>query len=266
LGERGWTAPTNASASAVVVIRAVTPFVHIIEEGEVTHVHRVAALVLLTACAKGDNRSNDSAAALSAVPNAAPAVQAPQTRRTGPADLTKPLDQYTGDELFALANGQRYTGGNTRNRPCRGPACIGVRARTTRVNVEALVGEDSVGGGNIGPFGTIVSRGRNLGQEPDAMYGMLPGNRYMYFLIVFADTGGTARWQIEQLEINGNTRAHSALATGRVQYCDHPFQRGPRADFRTCAQDGVVRQASFLQGSGDPWWFNCMSGCCVADT
>jgi hypothetical protein len=239
------------------------PFVHIIEEGEVTHVNRVAVLVLLAACGRGDSRGNDSAAALSAAQNAPAAVQAPQTRRTGPADLTKPLDQYTGDELFALANGQRFTGGNTRARPCRGPGCSGVRARTTRVNVEAIVGEDSVGGGNIGPFGTIVSRGRNLGTEPDLLYGMRPGNRYMYFLIVFADTGGTARWQIEQLEINGNTRTHSPLASGRVQYCNHPFVRGARADFRTCEQGDVIRQASFQAGD-PPWWWSCTMGCCVA--
>lgn len=232
-----------------------------------TRVHRVAVAVLLAACSKGETRSNSAAGGASQVAQVPAQVQAPQTRATGPGDLTKPLDQYTGDELFALVNSLQYVGGVTRDRRCRDlPGCGGGNPTVrTRLNLEAIAGEDSVGGGNIGPFGTIVVRARNLGTAPDAMYGMRPGNRFQYFLIVFADTGNTARFQLEQLEVVGNNRTHTTLTAGRLIGCNHPFVRGARADFRTCAQPPLIRPASFVQGGEDPpMWFACQQGCCVA--
>ena len=231
-----------------------------------TRVHRVAVAVLLAACSKGDGRPADSAGGTTQRASTTALVQVPQGRRTGPADLTKPLAQYTGDELLAFVDSLQYVGGVTRDRRCRDlPGCGGGNPTVrTRLNVEAIAGEDSVGGGNIGPFGTIVVRARNLGTAPDAMYGMRPGNRFRYFLIVFADTGGTARFQLEQLEVVGNNRTHTTITTGRITACNHPFVRGARADFRTCAQPSLIRPASFVQGGEDPpMWYGCPQGCCI---
>lgn len=230
-----------------------------------THVHRGAVLLLLAACTKGDTRSTDSASGTAAA-GAQPLVA--QQRAAAPGDLTKPLDQYTGDELFALVSSLQYTGGVTRQRPCRNlPGCGGGNpTRNTQVNIEAIATEDSIGGGNVGPFGTIVARGRNIGGAPERLYGMQPGNRYQYFLVILPDTGGTNRWQIEQLEVVGNNRTHSPLVTGRVRGCNHPFVRGARTDFRTCEQPPLIRPASFVQGPIDPpWWYACPVGCCIAE-
>jgi hypothetical protein len=233
----------------------------------VTHVARVAVLVSLAACAKGDTRSNaDSSAGTSAVQNA-PQALVGQQRTAAPGDLTKPLAQYTGDELFALVSSLQYTGGVTRTRGCRNlPGCGGGNpTRNTQVNVEAIATEDSIGGGNVGPYGTIVARGRNIGGAPEALYGMMPGNRYQYFLVILPDSGGTNGWQIEQLEIVGNTRTHASLVNGRVRGCGHPFVRGARTDFRTCAQPPLIRPALFVQPAIDPpWWYTCPDGCCIA--
>ena len=222
---------------------------------------RVAGLVLLTvACSKGDSRASDSAAAPAAAQTPARALVA-QQRPPGPGALTKPIADYTGDELFALMQSLQYAGPNERARRA-GPA----GNQTTRVRVEGVVNEDSTVLGAVPQFGVIVSRGRNLGSARESLYGMLPGARYTYLLIVLPGTGNTARWQIEQLDVNGNARSHSSLATGTFVGCDHrPWVRGAAADFRTCA-DSTVRPASMfpLQGGDPPWWVKCEEGCCIA--
>jgi hypothetical protein len=216
-----------------------------------------AAMLILAACSKPADRANDSAAgATTAVPQRPP----------GPGELTKPLADYTGDELYALVQTLQYAGANTRVRRCQGlPGCsVGNPPTTTRVMVEGVVGEDSVPArGAIPRYGVIVVRARNLGGQRDAMYGMRPGNRFQYFLVVLPDTGGLARWQLEQLEVVGNNRTHSALAVGRILGCNHPFVRGARADFRTC-NDPPLRPASTaaFQGLESPIWYGCEDGCC----
>ena len=62
------------------------------------------------------------------------------------------------------------------------------------------------------------------------------------------------------------------ISQGTLRECTgpgHSFQRGPRADFKTCEQAAQVRPASLgsaLQGDiGPPIWFGCALGCCTAD-
>jgi hypothetical protein len=222
-----------------------------------------AALVALAACGRKDGSTTDSAGL--SVAQVAAAQRAP-----GPGELTKPLADYTGEEFYQLTQGLQYAGANERTRRCRGQGCDGGSpARNTRLRVEGIVGEDSVDVANVPEFGVIVSRGRNLGGLPDAMYGMRPGNRYSYFLVILPPTaaGGAARWQIEQLDVAGTNRSHSPLTTGFALGCNHPFRRGPVADFRTCADTSAIRPASTrLQGGREsPWWFNCDDGCCTTD-
>lgn len=224
-----------------------------------------AAVILLAACTKSDSRGTDTAAL-----NAVGGAPAAQQRTPGPGELTKPLADYTGEELYQLTEALQYAGASERPRRCRGQGCGGANpARNTRLRVEGVGGEDSVDVANVPQFGVIVSRGRNLGGLPDAMYGMLPGARYSYFLVALPPSAatGSARWQIEQLDAQGNNRTHAPLATGVLRGCDHPFQRGPGADFRTCADTSVFRPAS-LRFQGDteaPWWFLCEEGCCTTD-
>lgn len=225
-----------------------------------------AAMVMLVACGKPDSRTTDSAAVLNAVGS----TPAAQQRVAGPGELTKALADYTGEEFYQLTQSLQYAGASERTRRCRGQGCdAGNPPRTTRVRVEGIVGEDSVDVASVPRFGVVVSRGRNLGGMPDAMYGMRPGARFSYFLIILPPqaAGGAARWQIEQLDVQGNNRSHSTLATGFARGCDHPFRRGPGADFRTCADTTVFRPASLrAQGGGEaPWWFLCEDGCCTTD-
>ena len=101
------------------------------------------------------------------------------------------------------------------------------------------------------------------------MYGMAPGARFEYFLIVLPGrAGGSASWRLEQLDTTSGSRVHRSIGTGVFQGCNHPFVRGARADFKSCAS-ATIRPAAFgrvmQQGGDDPIWFSCAEGCCTAD-
>ena len=194
-------------------------------------------------------------------------------RRAMSGDLTKPLAQYTGDEFFALTQGLQFGADSTKPRACRGtPACnAGGRVQ---VSVAEVSDADSVSAGTVSQFGTVTARALNRGNDQTVMYNIRPQGRYRYYLIV--QPSGT--WVLEELDIGGANRAHQTVASGRFTPCaGHTFQRGARADFRTCAQaqgdatrqTSVFRYASFTlpsrQGSEPPIWIGCASGCCTAD-
>lgn len=223
------------------------------------------ALVLITmACARGDRAAVDSSGGTAGL--VSQSVAAAPARG---ADLAKPVDQYTGEEFYSHVRGLTYVGGIERERGCRG--CTGARAAVrTRVRVDGVDGVDSIGAANVPAFGVVVARGQNRGGDPESRYGMRPGERFEYYLIVMPGTGGGApTWRIEELEITGNRYARRQLAVGRIVECNHPFERGARSDFRSCASSSAANPAMFgsLQaGAGDdPWWYGCALGCCVAE-
>ena len=202
-----------------------------------------------------------------------PAPEAPQQRRALSGDLTKAIDQYTGDEFAALVGGMSFTGGQQRARRCRGnPACA--QNRRTNVRVDEATDADSLSPGTIPQFGVVTVRAIVRGPDADARYGMQstgPDGRFAYFVIVTRGaTAGTMRWRLEELSVQGNVRAHRMLAQGQVRECNHPYVRGARADFKTCA-DPVVSQASFtplsalFQAGEPPMWFACSAGCCYIE-
>jgi hypothetical protein len=180
----------------------------------------------------------------------------------------KPLAQYTGDEFFALVGGLRYGGGSDRQRRCRGNAdCAGTRRIS--VHADAVVDADSLSPGNLPQYGIVAARALNHGSDTEARYGMQPSPRRTYYLVVLP-AAGSATWTMEEMDVVGTTRSHRTVATGRLTLCNHPFVRGARADFKTCAQaSGGAMPASFgfsMQGDDDPpLWISCASGCCTAD-
>ena len=195
-----------------------------------------------------------------------------QQRRALPGDLTKPIGQYTGDEFFALVNGLTYTGGQDRARRCTGnPACA-ANGRTN-VRIDAVATEDSIAAGNLAQFGVVAARAIVRGNDTEAMYGMQsagPNGRFAYYLIVTPAGAGAATWRLEELNIQGNTRTHRLLTQGRFTPCNHPFVRGARADFKTCAEAAAAPASrgtltALFQGVEPPIWIACAYGCCTAD-
>jgi len=124
--------------------------------------------------------------------------------------------------------------------------------------------------GALPPNGVIALRAINRGQRADTMYNTRPGAAYENYLIVAPVPGtATATWRLEELTTTAGARSHRTIASGTFRGCNHPFVRGPKADFKTCTEAATVRPASFgsmIQGDNEsPIWLGCAEGCCTAD-
>jgi hypothetical protein len=248
------------------------------------HVALASTLVLVAiACSKSDaprvdtTKAADSAKpTASATPGAQPQAGAARAPRRAhkplPGDLTKPIDDYTGDEFFAFVKRLSYVGGHERQRNCRrDPGCSGSKpTRHIKVLVDAVATQDSIGPSTTPDFGIVYVRAINKGDAPEARYGMLPGKQYEYYMIITADSAGTGmQWRLEQLDTTRGARKHSSFGTGQFVGCNHKWVRGAGADFKTCAtsaatHDSVMKLGLNLQaGDGDPIWAVCAMGCCI---
>jgi hypothetical protein len=222
-------------------------------------------VALSVACGKGSEKAKSETTAAAAPPSAAPAPP--------PGALTKPIDQYTGDEFYALTRQLQYGGGGPHGRRCRGRAgCRGANPRdSTRIDVAGIVGDDSLSAATLAPNGVLALRAINLGPYADSMYNTRPGTQYENYLIMLpVPNSASATWRLEELTTTAGSRSHRMISSGTLRECPrHAFQRGPHADFKTCEQADNVRPASFgavLQGDvGPPAWFSCAVGCCTAD-
>lgn len=226
-----------------------------------------SALLLIVGCSKADAPPpvSDSSAAAAAVQ---PLVGTAQGRAM-PGRLTKPIDDYTGDELYALVKALSFSGGQERDRRCKNAAgCSGTKR--IKVQVEAVTTQDSIAPGTATQFGVIYVRAINKGDAEESRYNLQPGNKFEYYLIVTTDSAGTMRWRMEQLDTTPQARRHVQVASGSYVGCNHPWTQGARADFKTCAQaasmrDSIVRLGLVLQAiDDDPIWSSCASGCCVS--
>ena len=218
-------------------------------------------------CGKADR--TPGADSLATTPGAARALaRAPRSARTYPGSLTKPIDSYSGDELYELTRGLRWVGSHERQRKCRNAAgCEAPSgAKRTLVQVSAVATQDSIGAADVPQFGVVYVRAINRGDAEEARYGMRAGRTLRYYAIVQRDSSGALAWQLEQLE-TAPPRRHMRIASGRIYSCGHPWTVGARADFRSCAApergDSVVTLPLMLQDDlDDPIWSMCDNGCC----
>lgn len=235
----------------------------------------VLALAAFAACSRSDAPPADSGAVPPAPPQAAsPLVGGGAAERAArkvlPGDLTKPIDQYTGDEFYALVQSLKYEGGQSRERKCKdNPACSGTKR--IKVDVDAVATQDSISAGTMPQFGVVYIRAINKGDAVEARYNLQPGRQYEYYVILSTNASGQMTWRLEQLDTTQGARRHSNAGTGIFTPCDNQWRAGARADFRTCAQaaamhDSTVRLGLALQGAGDPpMWSACATGCCVLE-
>ena len=233
--------------------------------------HRRLVLLALSAsalgCAKGDAPPADSMKTPAASP--AFAVGTPASAMAGA--LTKPIDSYSGDELYEFVRKLQFTGGQERERKCKNdPACgNGKGPKRTRVAVDAVALQDSIAAGNTPQFGVVYIRAINKGDAEEARYKLKPGPQVENYVIVMPDTGATLKWRLEQLDTTPNTRTHASIGTGPFKSCDHnTWAKGAKADFKTCAtaaagHDSVLKLGLALQDPIDsPMWSACANGCC----
>jgi hypothetical protein len=231
---------------------------------------RAALVLLLGACSKGDVPRADSSTAAATTPPP-PTAQLRATAKAMPGQLTKPLDTYTGDELYAFVHGLQYTADSVKERKCRNdPACVSSPTpKKIKVGVAAVIGQDSLSAGTTPEYGVVYVRATNQGNAEEARYGMKPGRNIEFYVVVLPDTGGTMKWRLEQLNTSAGSRQHTSIGTGPFISCNHAWVPGAKADFKTCANsamahDSVVKLGLRLQGGADdPIWVSCSGGCCT---
>ncbi len=226
----------------------------------------VAALLLATACSSSDKPP----AADSVSP--APLAQAQRLPAAGamPGALTKPIDQYTGDEFNDFVKSLSYTGKHDKQRNCKNsPGCGG--AKKVKVSVEAVATQDSIAASTAPQYGVVYVKAINDGNAEEARYNLAPGKKFEYYLIVSAMPAGGMQWRLEQLDTTPNARTHKQVGTGAFEGCNHKWVAGAQANFKTCADSSTasvrgktVRLGLALQFDDDPMWTACASGCCVA--
>ena len=236
-----------------------------------------AALAACTAKeAPRDSARADSASAGATPPTPANSVAAtPSSTAALPGALTKPIDQYTGDEFFQFVQRLRWGGGAERERQCKGnPGCSGENpARLTRVRVDAVDGQDSISAATVPANGVVAVRAINRGDLVEDRYGFKPERNLEYYLIVLPGAGPNGTWRFEELDTTPGSRRHTSFGTGTFRACNHPFRRGRvnRANFYTCANspaaaDSVQRSNLMMFAPPrDPVWIDCALGCCIID-
>jgi hypothetical protein len=204
--------------------------------------------------------------------------RAPDSARSAalPGQLTKPIDQYTGDEFFDFVQQLRWGGGAERERRCKGdPACNdSTSTKRTVVRVDAVDGQDSIVTTAVPANGVVAVRAQNRGALDEDRYGFKANRKFEYYLIILPGSGPNARWQFEELDTTPGARRHTSFGTGTFKPCGHPFRRGRviRANFYTCEDsrmtDSVQRSNLLLFAfpkDKDPVWTECAGGCCIAD-
>jgi hypothetical protein len=239
------------------------------------------AATVFFACGKTERKpaaDTGAASAANAAPQTPSASVAPAagasvaTKAAEPGALPKPVDQMSGDELFAFAHTLNFGGGVERRRRCRGnPDCRGRSARrSTSLRIDAVEKQDSLSAGDVAGNGVIAARMLNHGDIADTMYNTQPGRKYEYYLIVSPGAAqGIANWRLEQLITTDGARTHQSISTGVFRGCGHAFVRGARADFKTCDQAAQTKPASLSRFQGEiepPIWVGCAFGCCTASS
>jgi len=124
----------------------------------------------LTACSSKERAPDTAGAAPAAggAPAPAPAnsvAAAAPTVASLPGALTKPIDQYTGDEFYDFVQKLKWGGGAEKARKCKGnPGCGGTNpSQTTRVRVDAVDGQDSIPVTTLPANGVVAVRAGNKG-------------------------------------------------------------------------------------------------------
>lgn len=220
---------------------------------------------------------------------------APPYGGTGPAGALS----IPGDSLHKLAtNAALWPVRQSAERDCEGSLLCWVPfGRKVEVNIYADTGARNVAANPVASGATLVGRFENLGRSSERRYNLTNGP-YDFLLFAFRDpASGVGRWVIERVgkAPTGGNYQHATVAEGRYKGCGHPTTTYNTSfgEFRTCEMGppppppGVTRagahaptgvqQAGFavfalvramsmlISESGDPAWFTCKAGCCVAD-
>ena len=216
--------------------------------------HAAAGIIILVAaCARKDSAPPpDSGTA--AAPRPATASRSATSARgpVFPGALVKPIDSYTGDELYTFTSQLTYAGSHERDRDCKNSSgCEGPKpTKKTKVQVSAVATQDSLAESNVPEFGVVYARAINKGADEEARYGFRADKTVRYYMIVQRDMpaggcGGGSRSSIP--------RRHDAT------------RRSARASSRRAAMPGrpaparISRRATCRSAATPSSRWNCVS-------
>lgn len=220
---------------------------------------------------------------------------APPSTGTGPARASG----IPADSLHKLAvNAALWPVRRSAERACEGSLlCYLPFGRKVGVDIYADTGARNTSANPSGTGPILVGKFENRGRSTERRYNLTNGP-YDFLLFVFpAPSGDEGTWIVERVSKapTGGSYARHTVSEGRYSGCGHPTTRYSQSfgEFRTCAMGppapppGVtrtgahataeVKHAGFgissffnaitllLSASGDPAWFTCRVGCCVAD-
>jgi hypothetical protein len=235
-----------------------------------------ASVSLVCACAKDRPRAHSASFSAAGAVASLAAAELPAGRAVAlPGALRKPIADYSGDELYAFTHRLAFGGGAERDRKCKGhPDCLHAdraKRKHTRVRVDAVDGQASLDPRALPGNGVVVVRARNTGALEEALYGIRPDRKLEYYLVVLPDSGGKARWQLEELDTTPKARRHTQVGAGEFKGCGHTWRPGRtnRANFYSCANspsaDSLQTSGLLLQDdNSETMWMYCKLGCCIA--
>lgn len=209
-------------------------------------------------------------------PGTPPDTARPASAERGSPRLTKPVTDYTGDQFQAVVSAL-YFGGSAVDDvvdPDTGAAAPQPPGGA-ELMVEAMSEANQVNLNDVGNFGTVVARLRNLGGGSDPTFGTTPGASHEYYIIVTPGTrADTAAFTIVRLTRGPNPSIDPRGRTGIIAPCadDEAAPSYSSARFGGCTHRGATATAERpgFFGVGTLWaqegrgsiWVSCSAGCC----
>jgi hypothetical protein len=204
-----------------------------------------------------------------------------------------------GDSLHKLAtNSALWPVKQSAERNCEGSwLCWIPFGRKVEVDIYADTGARNTSANPAASGPVLIGKFDNRGKSSERRYNLTNGP-YDFLLFVYPVAGSReGRWVVERVAKapTGGSYEHEQVSEGRYKGCDHPTTTYNQSfgEFRTCAMGppppppGVTRTGAratggiqhaglglssffsavslLLSESGDPAWFTCKAGCCVAD-
>jgi hypothetical protein len=201
----------------------------------------------------------------------------PDTQATSPEHgsprLTKPVTQYTAAEFQRLVS-ELYFGGAAVDSGTVFDTTASGAPGGAQLMIEAMSVANRVDLNDVGDYGTILARLRNLGGGNDPTFGTTPGASHEYYIIVTPGTkADTAAFAVVGITRGPHPTMLSPGNNGSIAPCakDEPAAPYSSARFGGCLHRDSAsgpERTSFLgvrtlsaQGRGSAW-VSCSAGCC----
>lgn len=208
----------------------------------------------------------------------APDTAGPPSADRGSPRLTKPVADYTGEQFQSLISALYFGGSSVDSAIAADTSVTAPAPGSAELMIEAMSAANQVDLNDVGNYGTVVARLRNLGGGSDPTFGTTPGATREYYVIVTPDPRpDTAAFAIVGLVRGPRPTVLPRGNTGIIAPCaeDEPPPAYSSARFGGCTHRGstAVTERRSLFGVRTLWaqgrgsaWVSCTAGCCELTT